>query len=199
MRHLYKPEENLTKTVTIDASCHFLNLQESGDYILPEDSHHKCVLCMESAGFISDQEVNDLHEIGCEITDHFDASVYKVAWILNHHFRSGEWDMYPRCGSVVTCVINGRSLYARVLRFIRVEGDECPGYASVRWFSEPTYVNVLCPRVTLDGSEIERELGYSVIRITQIDPSQVAVEKGVDGDDGYYMIRESGYDTRRSC
>ena len=154
---------------------------------------------MESGGFISDQEVDDLREIGCEINDHFDASVYKVAWILNHHFRSGEWNMYPRCGSVVTCVINGRSLYARVLRFIRVEGDECPGYASIRWFSEPTYVNVLCPRVNLDGSEIERELGYSVIRITQIDPSQVAVGKGVDGDDGYYMIRESGYDTRRSC
>ncbi len=52
----------------------------------------------------------------------------------------------------------------------------------MRWFSEPTYVNRLCPRVTLDGSDIERELGYSVIRITQIDPSQVVVEKPVDGD-----------------
>ena len=180
--------------MTVDAACHFINLQESGDYILPEAKCHKCVLCMECEGVISDEEVDDLRTIGCEIQDSFDSSIYKVAWVLNNHFRSGEWNTYPRCGSVVTCVIGGRSLYARVLRFFRVEGDECPGYASVSWFSAPTYVNRLCPRVTLDGSAVQNELGYSVIRITQIDPSQVAVLKSLDGV-GFYMIRESGYDT----
>ena len=81
----------------------------------------------------------------------------------------------PLCVSVITYVIRGRSLYSRVVKFLRVEGDTHPGYVSVRWFSEPTYVNRLTPKVTLDGSLIEEELGSNMIRITQIDPSQVLV------------------------
>jgi hypothetical protein len=58
------------------------------------------------------------------------------------------------------------------------------------WFSEPTYVNRLCPRVTLNGSNIYREVGTNVIKITRIDPSQVNVE--VVPDRGvFYMIRDS--------
>ena len=113
--------------------------------------------------------------IGCRFHDAFDVCVCQIAWILGSHFRAGEWGMHPRCGSVITCVIGGRSLYARVVKFLRVEGDTHPGYASVRWFSEPTYVNRLTPKVTLDGSLIEEELGSNMIRITQIDPSQVLV------------------------
>ena len=106
--------------------------------------------------------------------------------------------MSPRCGSVITCVINGRSVYAYVLQFVKTDTeDSCPGYACVRWFSEPVYVNSLCPRVTLDGRDIYREIGSNVIRITQIDPSQVCVEV-VPGSDEYYMMRDSGYDVRRS-
>ena len=119
--------------------------------------------------------------------------------ILGKQFRAGEWNNgSSRCGSVVTCVVNGRSLYARVVRFLKsdVSGDSYPGYASVRWFSEPTYDNPLCPKVTLDGADIEREVGGNVLRITQIDPSQVAVERVGDGS-FYYMIRDSGYDVRR--
>ena len=63
------------------------------------------------------------------------------------------------------------------------------------WFSEPTYDNCLCPKVTLNGSDIEDEVGSNVVRITQIDPSQVAVERV--GDGSFYMIRDSGTDTRR--
>ena len=84
-----------------------------------------------------------------------------------------------------------------LLKFLKIAGDECPGYAVVRWFSEPTYVNRLCPRVTLDGSGIEREVSVNVVKITQIDPCQVAVET-VPGTDYYNMIRDAGYDTRRS-
>ena len=65
----------------------------------------------------------------------------------------------------------------------------------MRWFSEPTYVNCLCPKVTLDGGDIEREVGVNVVRITQIDPSQVSVERV--GDGSFCMIRDSGTDTRR--
>ena len=41
----------------------------------------------------------------------------------------------------------------------------------------------------------EREVGTNVVRVTQIDPSQVSVERV--GDGSFYMIRDSGYDTRR--
>ena len=133
---------------------------------------------------------------GSRFYDAFDLCVYNVAWIMGRHFRAGEWGAYPRCGSVITCVMNGRSLYARVMKFLKVEGDSCPGYASVEWFSEPTYVNRLSPKVTLDGSLIEEELGSNIIPITQIDPSVVSVEP-VCGTDEYFMIRDSGYDTLR--
>ena len=71
-------------------------------------------------------------------------------------------------------------------------------YLCVSWFSESVYVNSLCPRVTgtLDGSDIERDVGGRVIRITQINPTQVSVEV-VPGSDEFYMIRDSCYDTRR--
>ena len=131
------------------------------------------------------------------IRDRDDVTVFRIAiMILDKHFRVGEWGQRPRCGSVITMVLNGRSVYARVLKFIKVdEGDECPGHASVRWFSEPTYVNSLCPRVTLNRSDIRREIDTNVIRITQIQPSQVSVEL-VTGSDVYYMLRDSGYDKR---
>ena len=65
----------------------------------------------------------------------------------------------------------------------------------MRWFSEPTYDNCLCPRVTLDGSAVEREVGTNLVRVTQIDPSQVAIE--TVGDGSFCVIRDSGYDVRR--
>ena len=42
----------------------------------------------------------------------------------------------------------------------------------------------------------EGEVNTCVVRITQIDPSQVSVERVPDTND-YFMIRDSGYDTRR--
>ena len=61
--------------------------------------------------------------------------------------------MSPRCGTV----INGRSVYECVLKFVKTDrGNVCPGYTCVSWFSESVYVNSLCPRVTLDGSDIEK-------------------------------------------
>ena len=134
--------------------------------------------------------------------DMLSVSELKVAYIMGVHFRAGEWGQSPRCGSVITCVIHGRgrfhgiSLYARVERFLRIHGDDCPGYASVTWFGRPRYLfgtktplGVCC---ALDGAAIDKELG-SVIRITQIDPTPVMVE--CDGDN-YMMMRDRGWDTR---
>ena len=149
------------------------------------------------------QELADLRLQGVEVTP-LSVSQFSAAYILNVHFKAGEWvkaadwgnEECSRCGSVVTCVISGRSLYARVLSFLQVDDDDCPGYASVEWFSEPSYIFddaiPLGVRVKLDGNNIDSEVG-SIIRITQIDPCPVMVEK--DGD-SYYMMRDIGYDTR---
>ena len=49
--------------------------------------------------------------------------------------------------------------------------------------------------MTEDGSRVEREVGTSILRITQIDPSQVMIERDL-GNGRFLMMRDSGYDTR---
>jgi len=188
----------LSQKVTVDSACYYDQLTQH-QVCFRSDRLHTCLLTSplprESATL---EELDDVIHLGSRVTDQDELTVYKIGFILGKHFRSGDWGKrdHLRCGSVVTCVVNGRSLYARVVRFLKstVDGDLCPGYASVRWFSAPTYDNCLCPRVTLNGENIEREVGTNVVRITQIDPSQVAVERV--GDGSFCMIRDSGYDTR---
>ena len=82
-------------------------------------------------------------------------------------------------------------------RFLAVDGDACPGYASVCWFGLPQYPlgnNRVEVVVSGDGLEVDRLLQTCIIRITQIDPSYVVVEP--DGEN-YRMMRQSGYDTVR--
>ena len=133
---------------------------------------------------------------GCVIENFMQVNEYSIAYIMNVHFKSAEWGSYPWCGSVITCVVEGRSLYARVNRFLKIDGDECPGYALVDWFSEPTYTfaggTPLVSKVKLDGAELAAEHG-SVVRITQIDPCPVMVE--CCHDDIFFVMRDSGYDT----
>ena len=192
---MHRAEVNLTSNVTIDSACHFATLQEAEPYVVKTDRCHTCFLKSELDTEVTESEFENLQFIGCPVRDPDAVRVFEIASILGKHFKAGEWGQM-RCGSVVTCVINGRSLYARVLKFMKVDGDSCPGYASVRWLSAPTYVNRLCPRVTLDGTLVEREVRVNVVRITQIDPSQVMVERLVGGDTGgFNMMRDSGYDT----
>ena len=70
---------------------------------------------------LSSEELADLRILGVDVEDNLSIAVYKIAYILGKHFRSGEWGQY-RCGSVITCVISGRSVYARVNRFFKVDG-----------------------------------------------------------------------------
>ena len=79
---------------------------------------------------------------------------------------------------------------------MHVDGDEEPGYALVHWFGVSEYPlgTPLVVRVRVDGSDIENDLGCA-IKITSIDPSRVMTEHDV-GDDLYYMMRDSGYDTK---
>lgn len=195
---MHRPEVNLSRNFGVDAACNYDNLASKTCVSSDNSNLHICVLSSRNVyDSVGVKDFEDLLTIGCLVRDPDELSVYRIGKIMDKHFKAGEWGMSPRCGSVITCVINGRSLYARVLQFAKSDRDDsCPGYACVRWFSEPVYVNCLCPRVTLNGVDIEREIGSSVIKITQIDPSQVSVEV-VPGSDEFYMIRDSGYDTRR--
>ena len=127
--------------------------------------------------------------------DHLSIHEFKVAHILGKHFRAGEWGSF-RCGSVITCVMEGCSLYARVNRFLKVDNDDCEGYASVTWFGIPNYPFVIPLVVKCSKSEPDHlvdELGC-IIRVTQIDPSQVMVERSIYRTH-CFMMRDSGFDT----
>ena len=201
VQDMYQAEVHLSGKVTVDSACYYDRLAKN-QVSFTANGLHTCVLTFAcSKKYATVEDLDDVICLGGNVSDQEDLTVYTLAKILGKHFAAGEWDRDTdsdsRCGSVITCVVNGRSLYAHVVRFLKsdVPGDSCPGYASVRWFSEPTYDNCLCPKVTLNGSDIEDEVGSNVVRITQIDPSQVAVERV--GDGSFYMIRDSGTDTRR--
>lgn len=194
---LYQAEVNLSERLTVDSACYYSRLMDD-EVGFKSVGLHICVLSSPLLrAYATVEELDDVIYLGGNAVDQGDLTVYNIAKILGKHFRAGDWGKWDqeRCGSVITCVVNGRSLYARVIRFIKCEDDSCPGYASVRWFSEPTYDNCLCPKVTMNGEDVGREVGVNLLRITQIDPSQVAVERV--GDGSFYMIRDSGCDTRR--
>lgn len=193
-------EVNLVKAASRDMAAHFNNLKRDTESVIPR-LPHQCVLCgRETLCHPTDKELADLRLQGVDVQA-LSVSEFKIAYILNVHFKAGEWGQSPWCGSVVTCVIGGRSLYAHVLRFLTVEGDDCPGYASVCWFGAPVYLfdyeTPLGVCVSEDGGEVEREVGTCVLRITQIDPSPVIVEREVCNG-RFFMMRDSGYDTRPS-
>ena len=82
-----------------------------------------------------------------------------------------------------------------MVKFLSVDGDNWPGYASVCWFGPPQYPlgdNRLEVVVSSDGTQLDREIQSCIIKITKIDPSYVVVEP--DGGN-YRMMRQSGYDT----
>lgn len=125
--------------------------------------------------------------------DTLEINAFATACIMGVHFRAGQWGRYPTCSSVITCVVNARSVYGYVNKFLQIENDNCPGYASVTWFGIPQYPlgsNRLEVVVSCDGSVLDREIGC-ILKVTQIDPSPVVIEP--DGDN-YRMMRQSGFD-----
>ena len=188
----------LAKAVSIDMAAAYIQLCKPGSLVRGFDVlkafHHNCVLDQKvrSQQLFTPRELGDLRMQGCAV-DTLGMNCFSVAYIMGVHFRAGQWGGRT-CSSVITCVIKGRSVYGRVNKFLTIDGDDCPGYASVSWFGEPRYPlgdNRLQVVVSGDGSEIDKEVGC-IIRITQIDPSMIVTEP--DGGD-YRMMRQSGYDT----
>ena len=108
--------------------------------------------------FFTRRELGDLRMLGCPV-DPLGLNCFSVAKILGKHFHAGQWGRRT-CSSVITCVINGRSVYGRVNKFLSVDGDPCPGYASVNWFGLPGYPlgeNRLQVVVSGDGSALDNK------------------------------------------
>ena len=196
LRNAKNPCATLANSVAIDIAASYIKLCTTRfSYDIKTAFHHTCVLKQKRRGrtLFSPREMGDMRMCGVAV-DSLGLDCFAVAYIMGVHFHAGQWGRNT-CSSVITCVINGRSLYGRVYKFFTVERSSCPGYASVEWFGEPRYPlgdNRLEVVVSDDGEKILDEVGC-IVKITQIDPSPVVVEP--DGPSNYRMMRQSGYDT----
>ena len=190
----YRTSEHLAQSAAIDIATSYIHLCGSlRKYDTRTDPNHNCFLKQKKRRCtFSRREVGDLRMLGLFV-DTLEINAFAVANIMGVHFRAGQWGRRPTCSSVITCVVNGRSVYGYVNKFLHIDRDDCPGYAAVTWFGIPQYPlgrNRLEVVVSSDSSILDREIGC-IIRITQIDPSPIIVEP--DGDN-YRMMRLSGFD-----
>ena len=122
--------------------------------------------------------------------------VHKRAKIGSVEFTSGEAmrgvkkrsEKMLRCGSVITLVTGGRSLYAWVIKFMSFDSINL---AYVRWLPVPEYPYGTPMIVKLRGRGPVPGLLITV-DLTDIDPSQVVIlHEGID----MFVIRFTGIDT----
>ena len=192
---------HLANAVAIDMAASYYQLFKQGiNYDITKAPQHTCFLRQKiNHARFSRREVGDLRMTGCVVQDELSVNAFSSASILGVRFRAGQWGQHPTCSSVFTCVLNGRSVYGYVNRFLSVDDDSCPGYASVCWFGPPHYPlgdNRLEVVVSGDGTQLDREIQSCIIKITQIDPSYIVVEPVANNC--YRMMRQSGYDTVRT-
>jgi hypothetical protein len=114
-------------------------------------------------------------------------------------FTAGERLLFgKRCGSVVTRVVSGRSVYGRVHQFLRVMCG-CHTFhevAVVEWFPRPTYPDgdPLTVKIDLRGVDVNNVGVRTVVSLLDIQPSRVCV--GVDAqNECMYMMRMEGTDS----
>ena len=126
---------------------------------------------------------------------------HSTAVIGGKRFNAGN-SLSPgqRCGSVITTVRGGRSVYGLVKKFVRVL-CRClvfHDFALVTWFPLPVYPDgdPLTVRVDLGGIDINNIAAIDVISLNDIQPSRIAVD--IDrGSDCMYMMRMDGLDIVR--
>lgn len=135
---------------------------------------------------------------GCQ-SNHCHCYEYTSALIGGKRFNAGEnLRIGSRCGSVVTMVNNGRSVYGLVKRFFRVV---CPctvahDFAIVTWFPFPDYPDgtPLYVRIVMNGMNMNTLTELTVVPLYRIQPSRIGVE--IDrNNDCMIMLRIEGIDT----
>ena len=135
---------------------------------------------------------------GCRSTQ---CSCYEYfrALIGGKRFNSGErLRLGSRCGSVVTMVKDGRSVYGLAKHFYRVvcQCDITIDFVVVTWFPFPDYPDgtPLYVRIVLNGLNVNTLTELTVVPLFNIQPSRVGVEI-VHDNDCMNMLRMEGIDT----
>ena len=100
-----------------------------------------------------------------------------------------------RCGSLMTCVMNGKSVYGRIVKFFKrvCDSDSNSLFAYIQWCRIPEYPMKGTPLIVKVRDNASACLVPPVVSIFDIDPSRVINER--DDDEGcYYMCRIEGLD-----
>ena len=124
---------------------------------------------------------------------------YTRANICGVEFTSGEridGGRSGRCGSLVTCVIHGQSVYGRVIHFVKRLCDSNTNnlFAYIEWFPVPEYPMDGTPLIVKVGDNAPPNIIPPLISIFDIDPSRIINERD-DNELCYYMCRIEGLDT----
>ena len=127
----------------------------------------------------------------CVSYQHAQASIGGNRFTAGEALLSGK-----RCGSVVTRVVSGRSVYGRVTQFLRVTCG-CHHFvevAVVEWFPLPTYPDgdPLTVKIDLRGVDVNNVGVGTVVSLFDIQPSRVLVD--ID-QHCMYMMRMEGLDS----
>lgn len=135
---------------------------------------------------------------GCR-SNHCSCYEYTMALIGGKRFNGGErLRIGSRCGSVVTMVKDGRSVYGLVKKCYRVvcECNIAFDFVVVTWFPFPDYPDgtPLYVRIVLNGANVNILTELSIVPLFDIQPSRIGVE--IDRDrDCMIMLRMEGVDT----
>ena len=118
------------------------------------------------------------------------ANICGVEYTAGHSIAG---DKNGTCGSVVTCVIDGQSVYGKVVQFfMHICGQNKDLYAYVKWLNKTDYPTGT-PLVVRVRDNAQR-LDASIVSIFDIDPSRIIIER-CDSESCYYMCRMEGFDT----
>lgn len=126
-------------------------------------------------------------------------SFHRQAVIGGKKFYAGE-PLIPgkRCGSVIIQLIDGRSVYGLVKKFLRIVCDcvRVRDFVIVTWLPRPVYPDrdPLTVRINLGGLNVNTMNNQTVSSLNDIQPSRVIVDFDTDND-CLYPMRIEGTDT----
>ena len=137
-------------------------------------------------------------QCGCRV-DHSIVHEHKLGKIGGKRFTSGEiLRVGRRCGSVVTMVSGGKSVYGLIKKFYRIY-CACSSFVDfvvVTWFPNPHYPDrdPLTVEIGVRGLDVNNMPRMCVVPLHYIQPSRIAVEMNTE-DGKMFMLRMDGIDT----
>ena len=129
----------------------------------------------------------------CSLVSYSKANICGVEFSAGQELHGGR---YGTCGSLVTCVIRGQSVYGKIVKFFErvCDSDTNSLFAYIDWCRMPEYPMGGTPLIVRVRDNAPACLPPPVVSIFDIDPSRVINERD-DGEICYYMCRIEGLDT----